>query len=82
MTEDNGAIEAVKKKMSNGWEIIKRYSCGIQYWRFIKGNKESNYPRINEDLFCDLLCQKVIKSRPTNLDTPVYYILNNQHGKQ
>lgn len=66
--------ESIKRKLNKGWNIIQRYSYGIRYWRFVKNGSESNYPRINEDDYCDLRTSKIIKEVPTNLDTPILFI--------
>lgn len=48
-------LNQVIRKFKKGW-ILQNFSrYGIPSYKWINGKKESNYPRINEDSFCDLL---------------------------
>jgi len=59
--EQDKKLKAVKNKISKGWELTEFYWCGIPKWRFVKGGTISNYPRVNEDLVCDVLLDNGIK---------------------
>ncbi len=53
----------ISSKSMNVLNYLKKHNCsikmswsyGIQVYRVVKDGKELSYPRINEDIFCDIL---------------------------
>lgn len=35
-------------------KIVMKWNCGIQIYKVLKDYKEVNYPRINEDIWCEV----------------------------
>lgn len=51
---DEKIIKSVKTKFLKGFVLAERYRYGLPQWRWVKDKKESKYPYIGEDEWCDL----------------------------
>lgn len=51
ISKSQRVLNYLKKHNCN---LIKKWNYGIQQYRVYKDGKELNYPRVNEDVYCEI----------------------------
>lgn len=46
--------EKAIKKFKKGWMLVKTFNYGLATFIWLRDKKVSLYPRVNEDLYCEL----------------------------
>lgn len=59
--QEDKQLTAVRNKISKGWTLTEFYYCGIPNWKFVKDDRISSYPRVNENLVVCVLYDNGIK---------------------
>lgn len=49
-----GSLKIVKYLKKNNCYICLKWYCGLPIYKVCKNNKECNYPKINEETFCEI----------------------------